>query len=131
MSTFLQAAAVVLISVVLIMVLKIQGKDIGLLLSIFVCCALGCAAMFYLRPVIEFIDRLQTMGTIDQEMLSILLKVVGIALISEIAALVCGDAGNSAMGKSLQFLAVAVILYLSLPMLNALLKLVESVLENV
>lgn len=131
MTSFFQAAAAVLLAVILIMSIRGQGKDIGLLLSVFICCSLGCLAVVYLKPVIDFLHQLQEMASLDREMLTILLKVVATALIAEIACLVCTDAGNAAMGKALQFLAVAVILWLSLPMLTALLQLIEKVLGNV
>ena len=131
MQTFLQAAAVVLLAVILILSMKGQGKDVGLLLSIFVCCSLGALAMGYLTPVVTFVRQLQSLGALDGEMLAILLKVVGIAFVAEVACLICTDAGNAAMGKGLQFLAVAVILWLSLPMLTAVLELVEGILGKV
>lgn len=130
MTAFFQAAGAVLLGVVLIMSIRSQGKDIGLLLSIFLCVTLGCLAIGYLKPVIAFLQQLQSVGSLNSEMLGILLKITGIAFVAEIAALVCADAGNAAMGKTLQFLAVAVILYLSLPMLSKLLELVESILGN-
>lgn len=131
MEGFIQAAAAVLLALILIMSLRCQGKDMGLLLSIFVCCTLGCLAAAYLQPVMAFLQRLQNIGSLDQEMLTTLLKVVGIAFLSEILSLVCADAGNGALGKGVQFLSVAVILWLSIPMLNALLELVESTLEKI
>lgn len=131
MTAFFQAAAAVLLAVILILSIRGQGKDMGLLLSIFVCCGLGCLAVAYLKPVVDFLRQLQSMGSLDNEMLTILLKVVGTALVGEIAALVCTDAGNAAMGKALQFLTVAVILWLSLPMLTALLELIKTILGNV
>lgn len=131
MNGFLQATAAVLLTLILTMSLRSQGKDIGLLLSIFVCCGIGCLAAAYLQPVITFMQRLQSLGSLDSEMLAVLLKVVGIAFLSEIVHLVCCDAGNAALGKALQFLAVAVILWLSIPMLNGLLDLIQSTLENV
>lgn len=130
MTSFLQAAGMTLLALILIMSLRSQGKDIGLMLSVFVCCALACLSAGYLYPVIAFLQRLQGLLSTDNEMLYILIKVVGIAFVSEIATLVCVDAGNGAMGKTLQFLAVAAILYLSLPILNALLDLIESILEK-
>ena len=87
--------------------------------------------MAYLKPVIAFIQQLRSVGNLDSEMLAVLLKVVGTAMIGEIAALVCVDAGNAAMGKALQILTVATILWLSLPMFTALLDLVETILGNV
>ncbi len=131
MTSLFQAACAVLLAVILIMSFQSQGKDIGLLLSVFVCCTLGSLAISSLQPVVSFLERLRDVGSLDDGMLSLLLKVVGIALLSEIVGLVCADAGNSAMGKALQILAVAMILYLSLPAFNTLLELVETILEKI
>jgi stage III sporulation protein AD len=75
-------------------------------------------------------QRLQKIGALNQELLNILLKIVGICFTAEIAGLICEDSGNGALGKALQFLASAVILYLSLPLLSKLLDIVEGMLDN-
>lgn len=131
MERFFQAAAGVLLAVILILAIQKQSREISVLLSLFVCCMVGCLAAGYIGPVLDFVKKLQSIGGLDWQMLQILLKVVGVAFISEIAGLICEDSGNSAMGKALQFLASAVILYLSLPMLTALLDLVEGILGMV
>ncbi len=131
MEQYFQIVAGVLLAVVLILSLQKQGQETALLLSVFVCCMVGCLAVGYLRPVLNFIRKLESVGSLDSEMLGTLLKVIGIALIAEISSLICSDSGNSAMGKALQFLASAVIVWLSLPMLTALLNLVEGILGNI
>lgn len=131
MTPFLQAVAAVLIASILILSFRSQGKDIGLLLSIFVCCGLGCLLVGYFTPVVAFLRKLEQVGSLDTEMMGILLKVAGAAWVGEIATLVCNDAGNGAMGKALQFLTVAVILWLSLPMMTKLLELIETILDKV
>ena len=130
MAAFLQAAAMVLLAVILILTIGKKGSDMALLLSIAVCAMVGALAVRYLQPVMDFVQRLQGLGALNSDMLTILFKVVGIAFTAEIACLICNDAGNSALGKSLQLLASAVILYLSLPMLTALLELVEDILGS-
>lgn len=130
MAAFLQAAAMVLLAVILILAIGKKGSDMALLLSIAVCAMVGALAVRYLQPVMDFVQRLQSLGALNSDMLTILFKVVGIAFTAEIACLICNDAGNSALGKSLQLLASAVILYLSLPMLTALLELVEDILGS-
>ena len=42
--------------------------------------------------------------------------------------LVCKDAGNESMGKSMQLLGSAAILYLSVPLFAALLELLQKIL---
>ena len=131
MTGFWQGAAAVLLAVILCIALGKQGKEAGLLLTLAVCCMVGVLALSYLRPVIELIDELQAVGQLDSGMLEIILKAVGIGLIGEIASLICSDAGNAALGKSLQLLSSAVILWLSIPLLTQLLELVQQILGEV
>ena len=120
-----------LIAGILGLTLRQQGKDIALLLSVAVCCMVIAVGVSYLTPVIEFVRQLQESTGTDPDILRILLKSVGIGLIAEIAGLICTDAGNAALAKTIQILASAVILWLSLPLMSALLELVRKMLEEV
>ena len=131
MDVFIKAAGGVLIALVLHLILAKQGKDISLLLTVAVCCMVAGAAVTYLDPVIVFFEKLQALGQIDTEMLTIILRAVGIGLLSEITCLICADVGNAALGKTLQLLASAVILWMSVPLFNSLITLVEEVLGSV
>lgn len=130
MEQFFRAIGVVLLAVTLILTLRADGKAMGQLLSLAVCCmVLGLGASF-LSPIIDFVQTLSSVGDLDQQLVTTLLKVVGISATAEISTLLCDDSGNSALGKVIQLLATAVMLYLSLPMLTALLQLIEGVLKS-
>lgn len=131
MTAFLQAAAAVLLAVVLGLMLNKQGKDMGTVLSIAVCCMVAMIAISYLQPVVEFLQKLETLGGLDESMVGILLKAVGIGFVAEIAGLICSDAGNSSLGKSIQILGSAVILWLSIPLFNNLIELVQEILGEI
>lgn len=45
--------------------------------------------------------------------------------------MVCTDAGNASLGKAVQLLGTAVILWLSLPLFKALVELLQSILGEV
>lgn len=128
MDIFIKATAGVLIAVVLILTLAKQGKDISLLLTIAVCCMVVIASITYLQPVTDFLKRLQSIGQLDSETLTILMKAVGIGLLAEITGLICADAGNASLGKALQILATAAILWMSIPLLNELIELIDKIL---
>ena len=128
MTTFLQACGGVLIAVILILTLGNHGKEMGSLLGLFVCCMVILLALRYLQPVLNLIRQLQGIGDLDYSMIGILLKVVGIGLISEIVALICADAGNAALGKTLQLLSASVILWLSIPLFEELTALLQRIL---
>jgi len=86
------------------------------------------AASAYIRPILVFADRLAQVGQLNHEMLNVLQKVVGIGLVSQIAGFICTDAGNQTLGKALQIITTAVILCVSVPLLEEILSLVEAVL---
>lgn len=131
MDIFLKVTVGILLTAILNLVLSKQGADISLLLTIAVCCMVIVAALTYLSPVLDFARRLIEIGGLDHELLNVLLKVVGIGLISQIAGFVCSDAGNQTLAKALQILTTAVILCISVPVLEEMLSLIETVLGEV
>lgn len=131
MDDFVKCAAGILIAVVLILTISKQGKDISILLIISVCCMVLVVAAAYLQPVIDFLRQLQSIGQLDSESITILLKCVGVGLLSEITCLICTDSGNASLGKALQLLATATILWISLPLLSELMELIDKILGAV
>ena len=131
MELFFKGCAGALIGVILYQCLGKQRGEMGLLLSMAACCMICTAAAGYLRPVVEFVNELQKIGSLNGEQMAILLKAVGISLISELSCLICADAGNSALGKTLQILGNAVVLWLSIPLFQALLDLMGRILGDV
>ncbi|MBQ6997047.1 MAG: hypothetical protein IJN60_01570 [Oscillospiraceae bacterium] len=130
MDTVLKVIFGALIALILGLMLRQQGKDMALLLSIAVCCMVVAVMTSYLSPVVDFIHQLQDSAGTDPEFIAILLKSVGIGLVAEIAGLICSDAGNAAMGKTVQILATTVILWLSLPLMRSLLELIQRIMEE-
>lgn len=118
----------ILIAVVLGLAVGKREKDISVLLTMAVCCMTAMIAVSYLEPVLDFLWELESVGNIQKGFLGILLKAVGIALIAEVAGMICSDAGNGSLGKTLQMLGSEVILYLSIPIYNALLTLIREIL---
>ncbi len=131
MELYWKAAAGALIAAVLGLTLGKWSKDMSVLLSAAVCCMIAGIVIAYLEPVLDFLRRLEALGDLQGDMLGILLKALGIALTTELAGMVCTDAGNGSLAKTLQMLGGAVILWLSLPMFNALLDLIQRILGEV
>lgn len=130
MTLFLQGCGAVLLALILIM-MQSHHKEMGTLLSLAVCCMVAILAMSYLSPVIDFLRTLETLGSLDSDLVEILMKAVGIGILAEISAMVCTDAGNASLGKAVQLLGTAVILWLSLPLFKALVELLQSILGEV
>jgi stage III sporulation protein AD len=131
MDIFMKTAAAAMMTTVLGLVLAKQGKDMTVLITLAACAMIAAAAVLYLQPVIQFFYRLIDLTNLNEEHLKIIFKTVGIGLIGELVTLVCNDAGNAALGKTLQILTSAVVLWLSIPLFESFLELVQSILGEV
>ena len=128
MDLFWKTTAGILLSVILVLAVGNRERDFSALLAIAVCCMTGAAAMQLLEPVLDFLYELQALCIMENMLFRNLLKLLGISLVCEIASTVCIDAGCSAFGKSIQFLGTAVILYLSIPVLQMFVSLIQDIL---
>lgn len=131
MDLFLKTAAAALVTAVLTLVISKQAKDFSLLLTMAGCAMAAMIFLHFLEPVLTFVKTLQQLGDLNGDMLQILLKTVGVGLISEISAVVCKDSGNESLGKALQLLGVAVILWLSIPVFQMLMDLMQKILGGI
>ena len=126
MDGFLQGVGIALIAVVLCCVLAGTRKDISMLLGLAACCMILFAGISYLKPVMELVGTLAQMTSLDATWIGVVLKTVGISLVAQFAGLICADAGNTALSKAVEILAAAAVLWLSIPMMQALLELVQE-----
>lgn len=131
MDIFLKVTIAVLITAIISLILSKQCPEISLLLTIVVCCSVVIVMVSYLQPVIEFSGRLVQLGQLSTDMLNVLLKVTGIGIISQIAGLICSDAGNQSLSKILQILTIVVILCVSVPLLEEVITLIENVMGDI
>ncbi len=128
MEKFYSTTGLLLLATVFILVIRKHNGEIAMVLSLLTCCIALCVSIHFLSPVIQFVRKLRAMASIDSEMLQILLKITAVAYTAQIASTVCADAGSSSLAKSLQILSTVVIVYLSIPMMEALLSLLERIL---
>lgn len=131
MDEFWKASAAVLLTVVLVLALGKREKDISVLLTMAVCCMVTAVAMSYLEPVLDLLWEVEAMANVQDGMMEILMKTVGIGLVVEIAGMICTDAGNSSLGKTIQMLGTVVILSLSIPLFRGFLTLIQEILGQV
>lgn len=130
MDGYLKAVAAAMISAVVCLILAKQGKDLAVLLTICACVMILTTSMGYLESLVRFFRELEDLVGLEGDHFRILLKAVGIGMVSEMASLICTDAGNAALGKTLQILGTILILCLSMPLFQGLLKLIGDILKG-
>ena len=129
MELYWKAAAAVLITLVLGQAVK--EKDLSTMLAMAVCTMVGILLIRYLEPILDFLRKLRELGDMQGDMLGILIKALGIGIVTEITEMVCKDSGNASLGHALQLLGTAVILWLSLPIFTTLIDLIQKVLGEI
>lgn len=131
MNVFWKTAAGILTAIILWINLSKTNKDTSVLMSLAVCAMAIMAAASFLQPVVSFINKIKEIGKLDEGLVSTVLKVVGVGIITEIVALICKDAGNESMGKALQFVSAGAVLWISIPVFEKLLVLLDRILGGV
>lgn len=131
MDVFLKTVAGVLTAVILWLCVNKDNKGVSVLLTLAVCIMVVSVSAAFLRPIIDFIYKIQFIGELDEDLLAVVLKVVGIGLLAEISMMICKDAGNETMAKSLQILSAAVVIWMSIPVFERLLTLLDNILGTI
>ena len=120
-----------LVCCVLTLSLSGREKNISGLLGICACAMISVIALSYLDPVISFLRKLESVGSLHSGHLTIMIKAVGIGLVTDLAVQFCNDSGNAGTGKVLHFLGTAVMVCSSVPVFEGLLDLVCTVLGEI
>lgn len=129
MSTIIKLCGVALVGLVAVSAMK--GLKSGL--SSFVSAATGLiilgGSIAILYPIISYIYEM-TDGTSFSVYIETVMKALGIAIISETAADICRDSGESAIAAKIEFAAKAMIIYLGLPVIKNLISLAFGVIDG-
>ena len=128
MENYWKACAIMILTVVLGAALGKTEKDLSVVLTLAACCIILMVALEYLSDILVFLWELGS-GIGDRNPFTgILLKIGGVALVTEVSSLLSSDAGNSSLGKAMQILGNSVILFLSLPILEGFLEIIREIL---
>lgn len=73
----------------------------------------------YICDVIDFYSSFET----DNDYMSLVLKITGIAVLTQFSADICRDSGESALSSKVEFAGKTIILAMSLPVVEAVLEL--------
>lgn len=98
------------------------------LLSLALCIAAGAFALKLLSPVLTLIERLQALSGLSDTMVAPMLKTVAVGFLTKITVSVLRDASQTAAADAVELAGSILALYLALPLLNAVLALLQELL---
>lgn len=129
MALFWKAAAIVILTVIFSAALSKTEKDVAVVLTASASCIIAVLAIQTLTDVISFLRNLGNASNSAIPFLDTLLRIAGVALITELTGLISADAGSSSLAKAMNLLGNAVILSISLPIFETFLEIIQEILN--
>lgn len=124
----LKIAMLAVSGVLLALVLKQTKPEYSVFLSMAVCICIFLYLLGRLQTVLVYLQQLQAQVNIDGVWLDTILKMLGITYITQFASDICKDAGYSAISSQIELFARVSILFLSFPVLLALVEMIGEIL---
>lgn len=126
MVQFIQAAVIGVITVIVASLLKKTSRELALLLSIAACILISLILLQLAKPVVDFFSKLRDLAGLDKNLMTPMLKTLGIGLLTQLCATVCADAGENAVANLIELCGGILALYVALPLLEAVIDMVQT-----
>lgn len=117
-----------LIATILILVIKQKTPQIAFTISILVGAMIFLLLLDKIAAIIGVIQKLAVQANVDVMFLSIILKIIGIAYITEFGAQVVRDAGEGAIAAKIELAGKILILVLAVPIIQVIIETILRVL---
>lgn len=119
---------IALIALIIIILLKQYKPEFAIYISILTGILIIILVMDKLSGIITLIQSMSSKASINGTFLSLLIKITGIAFLSEFAVSVCKDSGESAIASKIELGSKIIIISMSIPIISSLLEIVLRIL---
>jgi len=117
-----------LLALIIIVILKQYKPEFAIYVSMIAGVLILVLSIQKLTGIINLLQSLANKTYINKSFLSILLKITGIAFITEFAVSICSDAGEKAIASKIEIGSKVIIIAMSIPIITSLLELVIEIL---
>lgn len=124
----IKIAGIALVSLFIILILKQYKPEFVVHVSIIAGILIFSMVVPKLSAIIELLNELASKLGDNSQFFSILLKITGIAYISEFATNLCKDSGETAIASKVELGAKIIIIAMSVPILGAVIELLIGIL---
>ncbi len=116
-----------LVSLIIIIILKQYKPEFVIYISIFAGAIILLLVMDKISGIVSLLFSIQNKANMNNQFLVILLKITGIAFLTEYASSICKDAGESAIATKIDLGGKVLIIAISIPIIQALLELIIKI----
>ncbi len=117
-----------LTALIIIIVLKQYKPEFALYISIIAGLIILAFSLSQISGVINLLKDISNRANINSQFLGIILKITGIAILTEFAVSICQDSGESSIANKIDIGGKVIIITISLPIISSLLETVLKVL---
>lgn len=118
---------ITLVALIIIILLKQYKPEFAIYISLLTGVLILVLVMDKLTGVVNLVQSIANKTIINNEFLIILIKITGVAFLSEFAVSVCKDSGESAIASKLELGTKIIIVSMSIPIISSLLELILKV----
>ena len=126
MDVLVKVLAVAVTGSVLGLVIKKNSPEMALLLTIALAVFAVSLSAKIVSEILEFVKSVSDAAGISPSVLAIVLKTVGIAVVTKISADISKDAGQLSVASNVEFAGAAVALYIALPLFKTVVSMIDS-----
>ena len=117
-----------LTAVIIIIILKQYKPEFAVYVSIVAGIFILLFSLSQISGVVNLLKDISNKANINSQFLGIILKITGIAILTEFAVSICQDSGESAIANKIDIGGKAIIITISLPIISSLLETLLKVL---
>ena len=117
-----------LTALVIIIVVRQYKPEFTLYISLLAGALILLFIMQKLEGIIDLLTTLSNKTAINNEFLTLLIKITGIAFLTEFAVSICKDSGESAIANKVDMGGKVIIVSMSIPIISSLLETVIEIL---
>lgn len=118
-----------LAAAVLAVFVKNWRTEIAIMISLAAAAIIFFAMVPYLKTVLENFKDISNQIGLDVKYITVVLKVIGIAYLTQFGAELCRDAGESAIASKIEFGGKVIIMTLSMPVMYQFLEVVDTIIR--
>mgnify|MGYP004527230405 FL=1 len=119
---------IALIALIIIIMLKQYRPEYAIFISILTGILILFLVMDRLTGIINLIETIQDKFFINTQFIALLIKITGIAFLSEFAVSVCKDSGETAIASKIEIGSKIIIISMSIPIISSLLEIILKIL---
>ena len=128
MDSVIKIIGIGLIALITIIIIKQYRPEFAIYISIIAGVLILFISMDKFSNIINLLQSISNKAGINKQFLEILLKITGIAFLSEFAVSICKDSGESAIASKIELGTKVIIISMSVPIISNLMELIINIL---